>query len=234
MERWAKVPISWAGSEMVCDPIRVWLAISDQTRGARRMKIEPEHIQRSTKLAEARVSAGFKALEEMGAISVENGVVDMKPSLSRAPVDRTPLKNISLEHKRESKEIVEGEEKGGSTRMRVEDTFEERNRLAKVRTKAIKWINDYFEDPSWQKVNRKKRFWGRLQGLFKDELAPSVLRVECETILRERAQREYRKREEKGEQSGPSGLHRESRDHSDGEVDYRDGAGLPRPRAGVD
>ena len=233
MERWAKVPILWAESEMVCDPIRVWLAISDQTRGAKRAKISMEHVLKSTKLDESRVMAGIRSLEQMKAISFADDIVEMKPSISRTRVNRTPLKNISLEQQGVSK-VIDRSKGGDSTRIRVEDTFEERNRLAKVRTKAIRWINDYFEQPGWHKVNRKKRFWGKLQGLFADELVPDMLRRECESILKERGNRETTKRENKGAEADSAGLHRESRDNGNGAVDNRHGAGLSGLSAGTD
>ncbi len=238
--RWAKVPIAWAESEMVSDPIRVWLAISDRLRGLKRARIQPETIAKATKLPVARVLGGIEALTQINAISFDGKWLEVKPLTSRAPtcVELPPYKNKILDQG----VVKDNRNTGGgnsthtrvdnSTRTHVEDTFEERNRIAKIRTKAIKWINVYFEDPAWEKPSRKRRFWEKLQGLMQDELAPDVLRDEITEMLRGRAKREIKKRETK-EQARATGRNGESRNHGNGTVDSGHVVGVSRSGSGA-
>jgi len=229
MKRWAKVPIAWAKSEVVGDPVRVWLAISDQLRGLKRAKVRMELVLESTELPEARVSEGIQGLVDLGAISFDNCWVEIQPNISRTPtrVD-IPLEQVSLDIQGR---VKENKGMGNSTRVGVRDTFEEKNRIAKVRTKAIRWVNEYFGDPSWYKPARKRRFWERLNELFEDELAPVELREEITGLLREKAGREYKKIEEK-RGMGTTGHDREPRNHRNGAVDSRDRANLSKPCSG--
>jgi len=192
--RWAKVPIVWCESEIASDPVRVWLAISDHLRGLKRAKIGTESLIRATKLPEARVVGGLNALKQIGAISYADGWLELKPNISRihTRVENSPLSINKVDNNSEKQENIVGD----STRIRVEDTFVERNRVAKIRGQAITWINAYFADPGWYKPARKKRFWEKLQAMFQDEYAPQALRDEAVGMLRDRAEREYRKDEE--------------------------------------
>ena len=208
--RWAKVPIAWCESEVVSDPVRVWLAISDRLRGLKRAKIGTESLIRATKLPEVRVAGGLRALEELGAISYAEGWLEIKPTILRARmrVENSPLSIDKVEEpseKQGNKNLV-----GNSTRMRVEDTFVERNRVAKIRGEAIAWINAYFADPGWYKPARKKRFWEKLQTMFEDQYAPGPLRAEVVALLRDRAEREYKRDEKNRREAMGAGVNRDN------------------------
>lgn len=191
---WAKTPTSWVKNDAFCDTVRVWLALSMKWMAKDIARVSLSGLAQSTELSTDRVKVALDLLIQAGAIQTEKGGVVIRvefAALACAPVD---IENNVLSSSNIDKTILVS-----STSNKTigdgffDNSFEEKNRLAKARGKAIAMIGDFFSDPSWDRGRRKKLLWDRLEDLFEDELIPRTLRDEILGFLKSKAERERMK-----------------------------------------